>query len=1645
MRRCGEHYAVLDRHGQISEASSGTAAFGHQLASFAPEQAVAIAPDESDVLLAGPDGRAFTYNFSRGTFRPLGSEPISNGRIVALENTPMGYLARFADSKVFTFDTDSDMWNQLEGRTGWTVRDEELWLLDDKGIVPPATWGEDAPDFLVTGADARDLVSQASFVWQSSDNEAVFFTRSGRCGVYDIASDSFATISSPLKAPTQFASSRLGVAIRDGMDVYFLRRTSKRKLAVDNYELKSLGNVPPGRVSLAVGQTFVRAAYLSGQHAEVRTWQLSGGENTTVSIRGGQTGPGFPLNTAKWAKFGGDNALLVDHRGECISYDLSDGRWQLLRQAHPGQSLVGYAGSGVSEALLLSSHGGKKTVVVPLAGMKTGHEKLWPVGPSALHEHLKQRRTQFKQNKLTSLLHAEIWEAKANELESAEKLLESQAGVPKRFVSPQLEMDTEGSVAEFRLHNEEAQVFDGGFRFDHFDDIVLDDQGEVWGLSDNRLRHYVVSDSDLIPQGETKHARALRVDRLANGQFRLLDAEGHKTFLSATSGASSATPHAKTLASLPLGDLQLVWQWQSENTISVEWRRGDQPLPKHDAPIWSDDGRFASQSIADIALADDRTLIVATELGVVLRDRYSFAPRDVLLDFKSTRLLKTHGVTAGTWAFPRGRRSHVWTEQRFEPADAPRSVISDGYWDWRMSYSSAQSGSLEVAAPRSPKHLRKSHSTESGWRFRDDQVNWIARTPFNGDCWLATHDGLWRFNLDQGRLADEPRLLDSTIRSVRTTLDGKLWQWKDLEGRSHRLAWTCDQAVPEFASTSGEFTVQNEAFRCVYQEGTLEFRARDDPVRPVFENGKFFFDNPSAIVGLGDQLFLLVSGRCLLQRDSRDPVKLLACWPLPNDVEADTHRLVREGEDVLLEPVSATGTTWQLNTSRNARWEPRPTVAYRLDAQSGPVAWLRERGGYSEPWLLPSANESYRTRPDAHRFQDWWVNDRFSWTSPTSCKMLGKRWAVFATPAGTVVFDVSRPDVGPISRIWPQPVQQIDVAQPTGTVIGVVAVNGAEEFLVDEDTVVTAGHLSPASESYRRRAVIAFEIKGDTLDQQALAAEQSWETLTKDAEQPLTSGDVLRLRGRLEKSLPQRFLTQNRFLFDRADLMCGIGQNPSRWLSFTRLQSGPVMQLHELQGTGSGRLILRQIWNVNSIPQFARIGEQLTVHGAFRSTHDEAWKIGELKFDSSDTDLTWQRIESPSADVISGFQIGREVQVDVPSLTWSEGRALYAWDRRSASLPWKVSPEDFSLFVNESGGVALSFDIFRSLAIDRKRSQIAIGTRGGVLRGEFIPHDGRRSIANASLLLSLTEVARLRNDSAGNLHATSATPSGHEHMRIQKESVEIVHLDASPEQRRLQDLAVPGMQATAKRLELTFDAAISSLPTQSDDSSLFSWAGKSFGDRRGPITRIRGCGSWSGFRSRCRVVVDRRWAVSGSARARWESPMIRRILTAAVVVILATVLFLSVIEAYRFRQKQIPHEQRIKQVYQALHRSSREGRWDNVLKVMSPNCRQAFALDVYELVAMHEELSGQVPPVGLPSLANPQDFQQEIERRPELLAVVAQYVGKPILTMRELTNVRVELSLETARGVEKCGSEVGTRTIRFVRIGKDWVVEGISR
>jgi hypothetical protein len=173
--------------------------------------------------------------------------------------------------------------------------------------------------------------------------------------------------------------------------------------------------------------------------------------------------------------------------------------------------------------------------------------------------------------------------------------------------------------------------------------------------------------------------------------------------------------------------------------------------------------------------------------------------------------------------------------------------------------------------------------------------------------------------------------------------------------------------------------------------------------------------------------------------------------------------------------------------------------------------------------------------------------------------------------------------------------------------------------------------------------------------------------------------------------------------------------------------------------------------------------------------------------------------------------------------------------------------------------------------------------------------------------------------------------------------------------------------------------------------------------------------------------------------------MMRMIVTVACVVLVIVGVFIAALKFFSLRQEYVAHQERVETLYQEFRQSVLREEWGDALAMMSPKCRQAVLADLFELLTSKQEQSSETPPVGLPRLTNRKQFQDEITSRPELLNAAIDYAGQPVLQARDLTELHVDWSFETACGVETSGSETAERTLQFVCNGEHWLIDGISR
>ncbi len=712
------------------------------------------------------------------------------------------------------------------------------------------------------------------------------------------------------------------------------------------------------------------------------------------------------------------------------------------------------------------------------------------------------------------------------------------------------------------------------------------------------------------------------------------------------------------MATMNVADNVVRWVRRPGRGIQPEWEKPS------NVPLIGWCGALAWQCIDDLAVSQQRELLLSTAAGLAVRDPATYALRRIDPAFARATIERT--PVAGTIVLRTQKGSFVWRGAAVPPEPLRSGVafaetIPMHGWRWRIV------GRQLTITAAGGRRISSEWISPGRWKLADDVVRSIHRT--DSQIVFKTAGKPWIFGTRREA-------------EFRGTLPGD---------RSER---------------------RTSAITITAADGKVTLRPFDGPDAPAIVNGRMFFDNATQIAGRGDALYTYVPGRAVLRRDASQPQRLLQAWHAPPasssallDATDSGVRIKEAGDSALvLDPATE-------------QWPRRPVSASEETVTAEGISWRGERGRGAR------FSPYHRTAPLA----GWWNADRFAWDRIHSVAALTSDTVVFASAAGTWVGRLGpagwttvawRPDV---------PAVRAATALQNGVRRGVVVADrSGVEHLVSATRagVILQRWLGPSSLFERAVAHLGF-VNG------RLDVTESWDT----------SNAGPAARAELGHGLGT--IIDSQFDFDAH--RSAAPAKGSWWISGCS-RSGCFLTRNVIK---NGALALEGIVPADCALDHLRFGA---------SGITGVCSAGDGVRPSIARRLDWrspQVTEYPFSAVAGSMRVGRRIAFSAQTLTWRDLGAQMPW----SADPLVVEPSDFRLLITTPAGVALSFDTFTSIALDRRTGVMEIGTRGGMIRWpwkspgeEFLRYGAYREVLDARA----GDIVRLRRCSSGNLWARTA-------------------------------------------------------------------------------------------------------------------------------------------------------------------------------------------------------------------------------------------------------------------------------------------------
>ncbi|MBN1138310.1 MAG: hypothetical protein JXM73_17105 [Anaerolineae bacterium] len=1314
----------LDDGQVLSE--DGTVVFESNTFPFAPDKVTALAagPEET-ILLGGSRGWIAEYDWASGSVQQVGGESLRPGEspVINLQSTERGTFAELADGSLF--HTWGAGWSELRGYRRWVTDSSgsavwalgdgfvaRLWLPPDAG---PSLWSVQQ---FSAGIGFKAFVDQAQFAWQMDAERVAFLGPDAQAGVYDALTDTWQEQTMRrLTRPRAFAVGEDALIVLDENRLFRLNQS---------LEADPIATLPENAkdISIHVEGKMLRVAFVEAESAVLWVWADLWHKTVSTSYRRGSVFPGLDLDPRQvvYAEQGEDAVYLVDTDGSLASYNPVTAEWTLLQPGVPGDSLLGWLSDGSSNRtdLLLQTTRGKIRVIrllhscidrvyeIPVSLDELGN-LLEIGGRHCTSQHLPGRllcsRTAAARLSLRAM---GLKPVPLTRVGDRPLLTDGIMHIVRQAGQTTYTLNCQGTWRTMDLQG-------SGFSTDATQDVILTASGELWGWQGHELINLrpAAEEGGLIPGARSlAFGRPVTgIDSILTGQIRVHYADGDVDIFQETAdGELTIAPEIEpsVLASVNLAGYVLDWTWYPTGTLSAAWR-------DEEFPVWSaESGALAIQDVHDLALTPDGDLLLATSAGLVIRESDDFGVIKIL----------PHDHVPGFVRTPDGRKLlavmedglYKWEREAFMPVDSGMVTVSVplGPWEWQSHYLDSSDATRTIVSRREGRSRQWTQVALGQWQFKDDMVTHIARNDAGTVAWLVTEDGAWRFDSHTGRL-NVPQEDPSSLPD------------------------------DQFVATSPAVTISYSNSRLIFEPG-------DGADRPVFEQGRFFFDNNTQLCSYVRSLFTLLPGRAIVRRNPHTPTKITGLWPVPPDLPADVdYRLKPSDHGVLLIALSAdpdTHSAWELDLRTQAgEWRAITVQAQRDVEDFKFVRWREIKDGDIRPFIRLDDQSSLELLPD------WWSWDRFAWDQVSCAGAVDGDMALLATPLGPIVrtnvegttWDTAL--IGPLTDMaYCATARQS--GRPTGVIVGKI-----EERLYRLVSVGRQGQpviQEPNADSLLLAStVLKLQREGQDSNRR-ITWQQEWVPYVL-GDEPVRASVVT---SRLAYFPPDILVKDGQFIFDIARGAAPLEAagdnygNGSTWLTYAGCSdegnTSSAIALNRLQEdsrTGGSSLVLQDLWPSDVDLQAARATSDRNIVGLYLTSSGESPLFEVAKGRFTGEKVVWQLV--PFDQLGDAFRTGDQVTIDVAKMDWTS-RPRYIWD---PDLPLIVSPEGYPLFASEANGVALAFDILTSLAVDRPRQQFLIGTRGGILRFFYTDDPCSMSlILQAHLLLPPNRLTLTRQD-----------------------------------------------------------------------------------------------------------------------------------------------------------------------------------------------------------------------------------------------------------------------------------------------------------
>jgi hypothetical protein len=495
-----------------------------------------------------------------------------------------------------------------------------------------------------------------------------------------------------------------------------------------------------------------------------------------------------------------------------------------------------------------------------------------------------------------------------------------------------------------------------------------------------------------------------------------------------------------------------------------------------------------------------------------------------------------------------------------------------------------------------------------------------------------------------------------------------------LDTRAGAWAWDSDggRTTPVSSPAPRSASIETPAIRILLSGDEISLTAFDG--RPAIVNGRFFFDDSTDIRGYRGNLYALVAGRAVVRRSNSAPSLIDAAWPLPASSAAVGLSLAAGLNGIR---IAGPEGTYELELRPVARTVDPPNWAWLRvqplseDVLTGPFAWRRSTTG---EW-----NVAFLDEGQARPIRSWWSQGRFSWDDYLSAGAMDDKRVAVATPVGIAI---RRLTGGTERLLQTQPFASSTVARNGSAVIGTLF-NGTWLLRTGPQG---RPELTLAGRDLDQSVSVTFGPVEHPRLGHGFGFREEWNQ---------TAGHVPALVSKVASVPTAALLDAGRFVFDAPSAAAALPGR--RRFTVTGCESSRGC-LGATFVDGGGSLMLTAIY---ALPR------KIDLFSA--SSNGEVFGVaqGARIFRVSSTGVS----EASAAQIGDAFDAGHAVQLKTATPAWSKISALKAWDTKAR--PTADEP-GYPIFHAEKEGVAFSFDLLTSIAMDTRRGQLSVGTEGGL-------------------------------------------------------------------------------------------------------------------------------------------------------------------------------------------------------------------------------------------------------------------------------------------------------------------------------------------